>query len=515
MKQKTVKKYALYLRCSTDDQTHRDYSTIDTQRDKNTERVKSLNGKLVEEYVDEGKTGTNLKRPGWERMLQDADANKFDVVVCTYMSRLARGEAYNVAEYLLKERGVCVELVQECFTPDLAGHVNKQMTILMDGMYPKMVAQWTKTKMEQMVVQGYYCGGTKPYGYETEVVSGIAPKGDKEPPKRLVVKEDEAEIVRDAFSLYAEKHTIADVRRYLNSVSGRQWTTTTVRRLLSNPVYIGNYSFGEWTKENSHPAIISVDLWETVRHVLEAHAELSPRTPRCDDYTYYLHGLIKCPHCGCSYSNSIAKGGAVHYYECLDYKKNRSKCPVARVNADALHDTVLREIQRATQHHTVMHKLIAESGGWENADGTQKSLRAQLAKKKQFNQVQIDNMTAAIAEGRALEALLRRLEKLEAEKEAINHDLQSIEAQIAQATVVRPTAQQVQRVWGNMLDLWDCASDDDRSLIMQSVVREITVREKSRVSLVLLATPEVHDSKFAITKELGAGRGFEPLTFGL
>ena len=62
------------------------------------------------------------------------------------MSRLARGEGYHVAEYLLKEAGVKVDLVREKFTADLAGHVNKQMTILMDGMSPKVVSQWTKAK---------------------------------------------------------------------------------------------------------------------------------------------------------------------------------------------------------------------------------------------------------------------------------------------------------------------------------------------------------------------------------
>src|SRR5262245_8922447 len=118
---KAGNRYAIYLRCSSDDQAQGDFTTIDTQRELNTQHIVAQAGTLVKEYVDEGKTGTNLKRPGWLQLLADAKAGLFDAVCVTYMSRLARGEVYHVAEYLLNEAGVQVELVREKFTPDLAG----------------------------------------------------------------------------------------------------------------------------------------------------------------------------------------------------------------------------------------------------------------------------------------------------------------------------------------------------------------------------------------------------------
>src|SRR5205085_8113805 len=165
-------------------------------------------------------------RPGWKQLLADAEAGLFDAVCCTYMSRLACGEAYHVAEYLLKSSGVVVEMVREKFTPDLAGHINKQMTILMDGMYPKMVSQWTKTKMEQMVAKGYCCGGTVPFGYTRVPVcdSGFH-AADKEPPKRFVPIPAEAETVVLAYNLFLDKRSIAPVREFLRATTGRNWTT--------------------------------------------------------------------------------------------------------------------------------------------------------------------------------------------------------------------------------------------------------------------------------------------------
>jgi len=284
------------------------------------------------------------------------------------MSRLARGEAYHVAEYLLKECGVRVELVREKFTPDLAGHVNKQMTILMDGMYPKMVSQWTKTKMQQMVERGYWCGVLPSLGYRKEVVTdaGGFTRGDKEPPKRLVVHAEEAEIVRYAYDLYREKHSLAVVRDYLKTVTGRPWTTTNTKRLLSNEVFLGVQVFGEWRNEQAHEAIIERQTWETVQASLASKAGCRP--PRTDAYTYYLRGLIYCPHCGCSYSLYSAKSGKVRYYSCLHNQKRKTCCPVKWVNADALHYTVLHAINRAAKHETVMHKLLAQSSGDSGSD---------------------------------------------------------------------------------------------------------------------------------------------------
>jgi len=109
-----VVRYAIYLHCSTDDQKEGDYTPIDTQRDITRryveERIAAAGGvgEFVGEYVDEGRTGRNLKRRDWRRLYTDAKARKFDTVVITYMSRLGRGEMYHIAEYLLSEEQVKV-----------------------------------------------------------------------------------------------------------------------------------------------------------------------------------------------------------------------------------------------------------------------------------------------------------------------------------------------------------------------------------------------------------------------
>jgi DNA invertase Pin-like site-specific DNA recombinase len=229
-------RYAIYLRCSTDDQKEGDYTTIDTQREINTSQVARNGGLLAGEYADEGRSGTNLNRPGWERLLCDAKAGKIDVVCVTYMSRLGRGNAFVIAEYELQKYGVRVEMVQEKYSDDMAGYLQKQMTVMIDGIYPQMVRQWTITKMEQMFRRGYYVGGGKPFGYRTEAVKDADSTyhGDKEPPKRLVLDPIDAPIVRQAFETFEATRSGTAVLELLQACTTRLWSYTKVKYLLTN-----------------------------------------------------------------------------------------------------------------------------------------------------------------------------------------------------------------------------------------------------------------------------------------
>ena len=515
-------RYAIYARCSSDDQAHQDFSTTDVQIDLSEEFIRNKKGILSGVYKDEAYTGTTLKRPDWKRLLADAEAGQFDVVVCTYMSRLGRGDTYVVAEHLLREACVKVETVKENFTDDTSGYVSKSMTRFVDGMYVEQVRQWTKTKMEQMVAKGYFCGGTVPFGLKTEIIADVQSyvSSDKEPPKRLVPVPQEAEIVQYAFSLYLEKRTLAAVRDHLRAVTNRKWVTTIVKNLLTNEKYIGVQQFGEWRNERAFEPIIDRQLFQQVQDAL---AEFSPRIANGDNtFTFYLRSRVCCPHCGCPYTQlSVNRGSAgrnktrIPYYVCSLANKGKSKCPVVRVNAEALHHTVLEEIGRAAKHHTVMHKLISQTGGWGNADESQKALRGQLAKKRQFNAVQINNINNAIAEGGNFRSLLLTLERLEKEQDELCQQVEAIDGEIAAATIKRPTAEQVQQVWRSLVDLWDVLTEEERTEALGGLLERVEIKEKDRVRLQFFPIAEAHGQLLALNSQMGAGVGLEPTTFGL
>ena len=251
-------RYAIYSRCSSDDQAHKDFSTTDVQEGLNRQYIEGKGGVFAGAYKDEGVSGTTLKRKDWPRLLADARMGRFDVVVVTYMSRLGRGDMFTVAEYLLKELNVKVEMVKELFSNDMSGHVNKKMTQFVDGMYVEQVRGWTRTKMEAMVNAGFFPGGYAPFGMVKVIATEAANfhKPDREPPKRLIPDPDTAPIVCRAFDIFIETRSQSSVREYLNAVTSRQWTTTTVKNLLNNEVYKGVLQFGDWRKENCWTPVV-------------------------------------------------------------------------------------------------------------------------------------------------------------------------------------------------------------------------------------------------------------------
>ncbi len=514
-------RYAVYARCSSDDQAHRDFSTVDVQEGLNGEHIRGRGGLFAGSYRDEGVSGTTLKRKGFQRMLADAQAGKFDAVVVTYMSRLGRGDMFTVAEYLLKEAGVKVETVKETFTDDMSGHVNKKMTQFVDGMYVEQVRGWTRTKMEAMVSAGFFPGGYPPFGMRKVIAAEAAHfhKPDREPPKRLIPDPEAAPVVRQAFALYLETRQQAKVAEYLSAVTPRKWTATTVKALLTNETYRGILQFGDWRNEAAWTPVVDPETWEAVQAALAAPGWRSGRSDVEDPYVYYLRGSVRCPHCNrpCTQSGAHGRVKKVHYYVCRSTNR-REACPVGRMNADRLHYTVLRYLQHASSHWTFMRRLIAQSGGWGSADEAQKALRGQLGKQKQVLEMRIVNYVKVVGDGRSSPALMAALDRAEAEKEAVCLQIEGADAEIARAKVTRPTTAQVQEAWGEVLRVWEVLTEEERADLLSAVVPVVEMTNKESVTLELLPMSRpamLHSERFGLNAGMGAGVGLEPTTYGL
>ena len=524
-----AERWVVYCRCSTDDQAEGDYTTLEVQEKKNREYATRSGGEVVDVYVDDGKTGTNLNRPGYRQLIAAAEAGKIDVVCVTYMSRLGRGKAFTIAEHELEKCGVRVELVEEKFSDDTGGYITQQMTILMDGMYPKMVSKWTKTKLSQMAKDGYYTGGTIPVGFRAEYISEVIESSDKKPPQRLVADEREGPIVKEAFKKYVETNNLTRVREYLKTVTERQWTSTKVKNLLINEAYIGIRTIGGVRHEGICPALVSQDLWDRVQESIEQQGGRRPRGVT-DDFVYYLRGRVRCPHCDCPYTYGSVRnkvGEKVHYYVCLKATKGLSKCPVHRVNAVALHETILHYVREAAESDWIMRRIINNSGGWQAAGESQNVLQKQLIAKKKQTEKEIKNLTNVIAGGGAYKSLLSRLEQLETELDNTSRDLVAVDKEIEEASKKRATVNGVRSAWSHYMTIWDQSSESVRDTMMSALVQKIDVNEKNRITLQLSPVVDVYglhghsppicesgDGVLSIKSCKGRMTGIEPATFG-
>ena len=534
-----TRRYASYLRCSTDDQSYGDYTTIDTQRAINAERIEQLGGEPVAEYSDDGRTGMNLNRPGWKRLLADASARKFDGVVVTYMSRLARGEAYHVAEYLLKEEKVAVELVKEQFTPDMVGQLHKSLKIAMDGSYCRQVSDWTRTKQSQMVKMGYHTGGICPYGYMTEDVPGTAPVqlagGKVKPaPRRMVPHPDHCGQVRRAFEIFVSTRSIADVQKHLRAVDPtRRWPMTLVRYLLTNEKYRGCQRFGQHVNISAHEAIISEQLWDATQLLLatperqiDPNADGNKKGREKDPVAYWLRGIVYCS-CGSRMTPAEAtgRGGRVPYYECIQAAKNGAACETKRVNANSLHTAVIGEIVRCAAHPSRLIRLWEDAAKKFPQPTEAREELGRVRRNLRETQKKAGRIVEAIKQAGALPALVsevRQLEELAASQKARITELE--ESQVCR-TMSRPDAAKIAAVWNDLLDLWEDMTDEERTRLLRLVVHRVEVQKGKGTTWLCLAAHQMIppgpsnsqklDGMFTYRDRKSAGEGLEPPTFGL
>ena len=431
-----------------------------------------------------------------------------------------------IAEYELGKHGVRVEMVQEHFTDDLNGYLSKKMTTMMDGVYPKMVSQWTKTKQQEMVARGYRTGGIVPFGYITEVATDAAGfhKPDKDPPHRLIPDPEYAPFVKGAYSLFVEEGNYGSVTRYLNGVTSRQWSLNSVINLLKNEVYTGVQKFGQSCNPAAHPPIISQELWEAVRKKNVARAR-TPKKDPVDKSSFYLRSLIHCGSCGgkMTPANHHGRIARVRYYECICDGKRTKACPVKRVNANSVHEALLAEIRRAAQHPTRMNEIIREAVKIIPSADKSADLMTGVNRRLRETEKKIKNMTSAIeAGGGTIRSLLNRLEELEAERTKLAGEQGQLERKITESRIARPDTAQVQAHWNEFLTIWEVASDEEKAKLLPLIVERVEVTEKERGFCRLIFQPEIPRSRnfstsgnVVVNSKMGAGVGLEPTTSGL
>lgn len=502
-------RYALYSRVSTEEQADRAFASVEAQLEALRAWVTERGGEVVAEYIEEGVSGTKCKRPVMTKLINEIAARRIGVVLTTSLCRLGRGAAYHVLENRIREAGATVRSIEEPEGDDVGTQIQIQAKQFINGLYPVYIQHQTKNKMKQMVARGYVTGFL-PFGLRAVALD----EGDLNSSKIAKPHPDEAPIVVAAFDVYIQKRTLSAVRKFLNDSTSRKWTTTTVKHLISNRAYVGVQEFGDWVNETAWEPVVDREVFEKAQEILASQVR-AVRSPRSDDYVYFLRELIWCPHCGCRYTPSVAKGGAVRYYECLHGKKKLSNCPVARVNCDALHRTILAELARHAEHQTVMHQAIAESHAWSEPEQEKVALRAALAEQRRQLSLKQSNVLKAIENGQVIQSLLDRLQELEQEIKILDARIWEADELIARSTAKRPTAAQVQSVWASALSLWEQADDDQKQTILRGLVQRVELHDKERAVVSISPFFCSEPQGFGTTEKMGAGEGFEPTTSGL
>ncbi len=470
-----MKKAAAYARFSTDKQYE---TSIETQLSAIKEYCQRKGYQVVEIYIDRGESASSDKRPAFQRMLADARKKLFDVIVVHKLDRFARNRylAVTITEDL-KKYGVKVESASEPISDDdPAGLLVRGILETINEWYLSNLRAEVTSKMRTLAEEGYWMGGIPPYGYKTEKV--IVKRGAREETHtKLVINEEEAEIVKEIFHMYASGMNLLQIAKELNrrgiKKRGKEWTAAGVEYILKNLKYTGRMVWGKGTKklhnifredaviiEDAIPRIISDEIFEKVQQLLKKHG-----ISRSRSYFYLLKGLVKCGVCG---RTMYGVKRAVPRYECPLYSKEKGH---GSISAKRLESYVEGLIQRAISTVEDYEKLAETLNRrlrqiYEVESKEIEEIHRRLTELKH----QEENIANAIANGIDLESLKEKAKEIKQEKEELLKRLSKLHKEYKFVT-----ADDLRKMHTKILEAVKTASTEEKAQAIREVIEEILV----------------------------------------
>ncbi len=351
-----IKRGALYIRVSTDDQT--EYSP-DSQIKLCYKYAKEHNIEILKEHIyqEDGISGTNVeKRTSFKRMIATAKKKPkpFDVILIYSFSRFARNreDAIMYKSLLRKKLGIDVVSITQPLSEG-------KESILMEALYEAMDEYYSVDLAEQSIrgkiekaSRGEHQGGT-PYGY-------IYDKNTK----TLYPDKEKAEIVKLIFKEWIKpEQSIRGLCRMLNDMNilttrGCKWSDRSMYLILQNPAYIGysRFTVGGMKRNYKHPdtitakgkwePIIDMKTWNLAKQKMDDHDKKWFKYKK--HYTkneFWLRGIVKCSDCGKSLVRCNVKGKPVPFFQCTGFTKGR--CQDSHyIRQDQLVPAILEQIKK-------------------------------------------------------------------------------------------------------------------------------------------------------------------------
>jgi site-specific DNA recombinase len=440
---------AIYTRKSTEEGLEQEFNSLDAQRDSGENYIKAQVEEgwacLPDRYDDGGFSGGNMERPALKRLMADVEAGKVDCIVVYKVDRLSRSllDFAKMVETFDKHQVSFVSVTQLINTSTSMGRLMLNVLLSFAQFEREIISERTRDKIAAARRKGKWVGGMPLLGYN--VVES-----------KLVVDPDEAEQVRQIFTLYLEHEGLLPVVEELDSRGWRtkRWTTGkgTVRGgrafdknslwyLLTNITYVGKLRYKKEVHDGEHEAIIDSDLWQRVQSKLQRNGRTGGAMVR-NTFGAILKGMIHCVPCGCAMSPTHAtKDGTkrYRYYVCLSaQKRGWQTCPSQSIPAGEIERFVVDQIKDIGRDPLLIAETVRQARAQADEriaeiEAEERRLGRELAGHQRDMHKLIEQLGAATADGvaTALQADLqeraqtaeRRLSELSDERQRLGRDL--------------------------------------------------------------------------------------------
>jgi len=466
-----MKKVGLYIRVSTLEQAQEGYS-VGEQKERLISFCKAHDWLIANVYVDGGYTGSNLDRPGIQKLI--SEIGKLDVVLVYKLDRLSRAQRDTL--YLIEDvflpNGVDFVSMQESF--DTATPFGRAMIGMLS-----VFAQLEREQIRERTMMGklarareglHHGGGYNPIGYD--YIDG-----------KLSVNEYEAIQIRRIYEWYIDgmgTQKIAErlleegyTNRYsswANSSSG----ASSITRIISNDIYTGTLRFDNVVVEDAHEAIISREDFDKANEIRRRRHEIWGNTAYKSKYL--LVGFAFCAQCEARY-HVKHNYKDYKYYECYSRAQTvkkmakAEKCDNDNWRLESLEARITGEIEKLFVSPKYFESIVAEHEKkcrkQEKQPDETDILKGKIADlDKQIGKL----MDLFQADSIPAEVLSARIDKLYREKLEFTEQLNRLEPQAPQRDF---DAEGVADMLSDLSAVWEHADHGEKRLVLEALINRI------------------------------------------
>ena len=368
---------ALYCRLSRDDGAEGESNSIANQKKLLAKYAKEHGFTNTKFYVDDGYTGTNFNRPGFQQMLEDMEMGYISTVIVKDSSRFGRNylEVGQYTDYYFPEHNIRFIAINDCIDSENGEDDFSAFRNVMNEMYAKDISRKVRSSHRLRGNAGEPLS-QPPYGYMKS----------PENKKKWIIDPDAAEVVQRVFRLCIEGNGNETIARILQEdkvlvpqaywqskglprggkktqPNPYKWCKTTIARILEQQEYCGDVinfksyskSFRNKTrienpKENwaifkdVHEPIIDRETWERVQELTKNTKRRKPKDENVKKSIFT--NLLYCGDCGHKLWFNINKQNpSIRFYSCSNYKGLRGTCESTHyVREDSLEQVVKMEL---------------------------------------------------------------------------------------------------------------------------------------------------------------------------
>lgn len=464
---------------------------------------------------DEGFSGKNTNRPGFQELMGDVKNDMLDVVMVYKLDRISRNvQEFSAMYEIFEQHGVSFVSVKESFdTTTPMGRTVMYILAAFAQLERENTSERVTDNMRALGSAGKWTGGKLPTGM-TSIRRQV---GEKEH-SYLIVDKDKVRLVKLLYDLILQGYAITKIERYcrdhgIRSQTGRYLNTSQIYNILTNPVYCQNsmeayYYFhdlgctlpdaalfdgrkgligygktktgktsqkkqqkSDWTIAiGIHDPVMSASDWIAAQNRLGINKMVRSAKYECG----ILKGVMRC-QCGARMDiRTYQKNGRLFsYYCCADMsRQGKAKCDTGYIRTEQVEEAFLRQLR----------KIRFNPEGFKLRPDTDDTLRSISDLKEEIKRATsaIDNLTAALtnaSDSPAASYIIAKIEEVDKQKKALETELRKAALQSATEKTLQETEAYIYRNICYLLDNFDSIEYTGKNELIRKIIKKCILKD--------------------------------------